>query len=601
MKVFKESKGYFRKIFTFLLMFIVIPLSVVSIVFFAFFSRQIRETYYESQANLVHALVTEAENTIRTAAKSIPQDSVIAFFDDQFTGGSGIMTVKVYEASDITDEEINELKNNLPSDQLLINGTFLDDTAGYYVILKLNSKELGMDSYLFMLVFITTITAVALAIVAYFISKKIAQPVQTLYKSAIVTREQDFSDVAAAEVNEKDEVGTIAAVFEEMNHDLRNTKELINTYKSAARSYSFCLFLEKNIPHSRFLDDNENFKDCNSFLICGIKICNEVVASHYLLNLSRLISGFLSDDSTSLVSPINQDSLLVLLGSKEKNETFERLLKDLYDMIDPLAKSKYIMAVTAVTSDLTALPRRNKQLNELIKNGEFYEAYNKLISRETIVKLSGKNLQLLINEYYPRFASSLLDNNRLGIEMTADRFFNKLEYVEMESSIETIQKLLTRLSDEPTLSERIDSDIIEQIKQMRTFKEIKKSLIDIMIKAASSFEQEINPEKKLCENVAAMLIANYSKDIDMLSIASNFSVSYSYLSRIFKNNMLMTLTDYLNKYRIDRSCELLKEKSEKLESIAIKVGYNNIQSFQRFFKKYKGTTPTLYRKSVLQN
>ncbi|MCR4720446.1 MAG: AraC family transcriptional regulator [Lachnospiraceae bacterium] len=601
MKVFKESKGYFRKIFTFLLMFIVIPLSVVSIVFFVFFSRQIRETYYESQANLVHALVTEAENTIRTAAKSIPQDSVIAFFDNQFTGGSGIMTVKVYEASDITDEEINELKNNLPSDQLLINGTFLDDTAGYYVILKLNSKELGMDSYLFMLVFITTITAVALAIVAYFISKKIAQPVQTLYKSAIVTREQDFSDVAAAEGNEKDEVGTIAAVFEEMNHDLRNTKELINTYKSAARSYSFCLFLEKNIPHSRFLDDNENFKDCNSFLICGIKICNEVVASHYLLNLSRLISGFLSDDSTSLVSPINQDSLLVLLGSKEKNETFERLLKDLYDMIDPLAKSKYIMAVTAVTSDLTALPRRNKQLSELIKNGEFYEVYNKLISRETIVKLSGKNLQLLINEYYPRFASSLLDNNRLGIEMTADRFFNKLEYVEMESSIETIQKLLTRLSDEPTLSERIDSEIIEQIKQMRTFKEIKKSLIDIMIKAASSFEQEINPEKKLCENVAAMLIANYSKDIDMLSIASNFSVSYSYLSRIFKNNMLMTLTDYLNKYRIDRSCELLSEKSEKLESIATKVGYNNIQSFQRFFKKYKGTTPTLYRKSVLQN
>ena len=98
-----------------------------------------------------------------------------------------------------------------------------------------------------------------------------------------------------------------------------------------------------------------------------------------------------------------------------------------------------------------------------------------------------------------------------------------------------------------------------------------------------------------------MLIANYSKDIDMLSIATRFSVSYSYLSRIFKNNMQMTLTDYLNKYRIEKSCELLGDKSEKLESIALKVGYNNIQSFQRFFKKYKGTTPTLYRKSVLSN
>ena len=106
---------------------------------------------------------------------------------------------------------------------------------------------------------------------------------------------------------------------------------------------------------------------------------------------------------------------------------------------------------------------------------------------------------------------------------------------------------------------------------------------------------------KLCENVAQVLVTNYNKDIDMLSIASRFNVSYSYLSRIFKNNMLMTLTDYLNKYRIDKSCELLSDKSEKLESIALKVGYNNIQSFQRFFKKYKGTTPTLYRKSVLQS
>ena len=599
MKVFRESKGYFRKIFTFFLMFIVIPLSVVSIVFFTFFSREIKETYIEGQENLVHTIINEAEATIRMAAQSIPQDSIIAFFNDQFTGGSGVMTVKVYDINDIDDETLDALREKLPSDQVLINGTFLDDSVGYYVILKLTTRELGLDTYLFMVIFFTSMVAAALSVVAFFLSKKLSKPVTNLYKTALDTREIDLPNVSKE--TESDEVSTIAAVFEEMNHDMRTSKELINTYSRAAQAYSLILYLEKNIPLSRFLDTNDTFKDSEYYLLCGVKICNDLVASHYLLNLSSLITDFLGDDTISLVSPLNQNTILVLLASKNDKEELDRLVKDLFDMIDPIAKSKYIMAITNTTQDITALPRRSKQLDELISTAEFYEFFNKMISRDSIVKLTSKNIQSLVNEYYPRFVSSLLENDRLGIEMNTDRFFTQISLTGTDTAIEAIRKLLDRIVEEQSLSERIDSEYKEIFDQKETFRDIKKSFSTALIKAASFYEQDINPEKKLCENVAQVLVANYNKDIDMLSIASRFNVSYSYLSRIFKNNMLMTLTDYLNKYRRDKSCELLSDKSEKLESIALKVGYNNIQSFQRFFKKYKGTTPTLYRKSVLQS
>ena len=599
MKVFRESKGYFRKIFTFFLMFIVIPLSVVSIVFFTFFSREIKETYIEGQENLVHTIINEAEATIRMAAQSIPQDSIIAFFNDQFTGGSGVMTVKVYDINDIDDETLDALRENLPSDQVLINGTFLDDSVGYYVILKLTTRELGLDSYLFMVIFFTSMVAAALSVVAFFLSKKLSKPVTNLYKTALDTREIDLPNVSKE--TESDEVSTIAAVFEEMNHDMRTSKELINTYSRAAQAYSLILYLEKNIPLPRFLDTNDAFKDSEHYLLCGVKLCNDLVASHYLLNLTSLITDFLGDDTISLVSPLNQNTILILLASKNDKEELDRLAKDLFDMIDPIAKSKYIMAITNTTQDITALPRRSKQLNELISTAEFYEFFNKMISRDNIVKLTSKNIQSLVNEYYPRFVSSLLENDRLGIEMNTDRFFTQISLTGTDTAIEAIRKLLDRIVEEQSLSERIDSEYKEIFDQKETFRDIKKSFSTALIKAASFYEQDVNPEMKLCENVAQVLVANYNKDIDMLSIASRFNVSYSYLSRIFKNNMLMTLTDYLNKYRIDKSCEFLSDKSEKLESIALKVGYNNIQSFQRFFKKYKGTTPTLYRKSVLQS
>ena len=599
MKVFRESKGYFRKIFTFFLMFIVIPLSVVSIVFFTFFSREIKETYIEGQENLVHTIINEAEATIRMAAQSIPQDSIIAFFNDQFTGGSGVMTVKVYDINDIDDETLDALRENLPSDQVLINGTFLDDSVGYYVILNLTTRELGLDSYLFMVIFFTSMVAAALSVVAFFLSKKLSKPVTNLYKTALDTREIDLPNVSKE--TKSDEVSTIAAVFEEMNHDMRTSKELINTYSRAAQAYSLILYLEKNIPLSRFLDTNDAFKDSEHYLLCGVKLCNDLVASHYLLNLTSLITDFLGDDTISLVSPLNQNTILILLASKNDKEELDRLAKDLFDMIDPIAKSKYIMAITNTTQDITALPRRSKQLNELISTAEFYEFFNKMISRDSIVKLTSKNIQSLVNEYYPRFVSSLLENDRLGIEMNTDRFFTQISLTGTDTAIEAIRKLLDRIVEEQSLSERIDSEYKEIFDQKETFRDIKKSFSTALIKAASFYEQDVNPEKTLCENVAQVLVANYNKDIDMLSIASRFNVSYSYLSRIFKNNMLMTLTDYLNKYRIDKSCEFLSDKSEKLESIALKVGYNNIQSFQRFFKKYKGTTPTLYRKSVLQS
>ncbi|MCR5432702.1 MAG: helix-turn-helix domain-containing protein [Lachnospiraceae bacterium] len=599
MKLFKESKGYFRKIFVFFLMFIVIPLAVVSIIFFLFFTRELKQTYIEGQENLVHAIISEAEGTIRMAAKSLPQESVIAFFNDQFTGGSGTMTVKVYESSEMDEEKLLELKNSLPSDQFLINGSFLDGQAGYYVILKLTTKELGQDSYLFMLIFFATVIAAVLSVVAYFISRKITKPVTSLYKSALDTRNQEFPENNSVE--SQDEMGTITAVFEEMNHDMRTSKELINAYSNAAKAYSLILYLEKNIPLSRFLETNEDFKNCENYILCGVKICNDFVASHYLLNLTRLIDSFFGDENIALVSPINQDTIIILVATNEAKDNFDRLIKDLYDMVDPLAKSKYIMAVTNITKDITALPRRSKQFEELIKIGEFYEAYNKLLSRDSLNKLNAKSSQSLVNEYYPRFVSALLENDRLGIELSTDRFFNALYLVDIDQAIDIIKKLLNRIVEEQSLSDRIDPEFKEIFENTTTITQIKSAFSSALIKASSFYEQEVNPEKKLCENVASVLITNYNKDIDMLSIASRFSVSYSYLSRIFKNHMLMTLTDYLNKYRIDKSCELLSDKSEKLESIAIKVGYNNIQSFQRFFKKYKGTTPTLYRKSVLHN
>lgn len=86
------------------------------------------------------------------------------------------------------------------------------------------------------------------------------------------------------------------------------------------------------------------------------------------------------------------------------------------------------------------------------------------------------------------------------------------------------------------------------------------------------------------------------KDMNITDTADFLNISYSYLSKIFRARTGVTLTDYLNNVRIEKSKEYLANTFMTLTEISEKVGYNNVQSYQRFFKKYINITPGDYRK-----
>ena len=62
-----------------------------------------------------------------------------------------------------------------------------------------------------------------------------------------------------------------------------------------------------------------------------------------------------------------------------------------------------------------------------------------------------------------------------------------------------------------------------------------------------------------------------------------------------------SLIDYLNLRRIEKAKELLLESGMTVKQIAAEVGYGNVQSFNRFFRKYEGMPPSSYKASKLQS
>jgi YesN/AraC family two-component response regulator len=64
---------------------------------------------------------------------------------------------------------------------------------------------------------------------------------------------------------------------------------------------------------------------------------------------------------------------------------------------------------------------------------------------------------------------------------------------------------------------------------------------------------------------------------------------------LFKQEMGITFTDYLNQVRINKSCELLTNTSLNLIDVSLQAGFDDQSYFSKVFKKLKGITPKSYR------
>ena len=88
------------------------------------------------------------------------------------------------------------------------------------------------------------------------------------------------------------------------------------------------------------------------------------------------------------------------------------------------------------------------------------------------------------------------------------------------------------------------------------------------------------------------------EDISHEVIAAKYRLHPGYLSRLFKQEMGETLSEYLLRIKIEKAAQLLKEDQYKIGEIAGLVGYSTSSYFSVMFKKYTGCTPREYCQRV---
>lgn len=94
---------------------------------------------------------------------------------------------------------------------------------------------------------------------------------------------------------------------------------------------------------------------------------------------------------------------------------------------------------------------------------------------------------------------------------------------------------------------------------------------------------------------------HYKEKIILEDIAREFNYSVGHLCRKFKLEIGGSIVNYIIKYRISMAMKFLFERPDlSIEEIALNVGFNDVQFFDKTFKKLVGMTPSQYQKEVLK-
>ena len=105
-----------------------------------------------------------------------------------------------------------------------------------------------------------------------------------------------------------------------------------------------------------------------------------------------------------------------------------------------------------------------------------------------------------------------------------------------------------------------------------------------------------NSNLAIVKNMVGFIQENYRRKISLDEIAAAGAVGQSKCCKLFSAYLGQTPNAYLNRYRLDKSAELLRYSDMSVLEIALFVGFNGSSYYAETFRKWIGVSPTEYRK-----
>jgi AraC-like DNA-binding protein len=142
----------------------------------------------------------------------------------------------------------------------------------------------------------------------------------------------------------------------------------------------------------------------------------------------------------------------------------------------------------------------------------------------------------------------------------------------------------------------LNNDYIKEIDRFETLEQLSPWLSSIINRFVSYvFDFSDIKHSDIIHKTVDYIKENYMKKISLEDIADNIYMSRSYVSKIFNQEMNMSISTFINKIRIEKSKQFLADSSLSIAEIAVIIGFEDQSYFTKQFKLFTGLSPKKFK------
>ncbi len=437
-------------------------------------------------------------------------------------------------------------------------------------------------------------------IISFYMARRLYRPINVLY-----------SDVAKGTRNSPqehvtDEIDMLKQVFSEMNTFNYNARLKLKRFDEISKAFNFRSFLENWKYTAEFTNDHPYLFDKSGNCHCEMLLVKFDITDMKLspddellfrLNLQEVLRSYLQSSMKGVLAKTEEETLVLLYQGNEV-ESLEQTRTVLADTVIKLTNQNAYFGISQPIYHAEEILEEYPKCLETVKNSYFFNWKNELTTFKKIEKsLDSDEVYMMLLNINTSFIRSIVSQNEQETERLLLELEDKLGDIRNVSQVRDVfNRILVELDHEFHFTRLMDTNLLDALYEYKTLADMIHSSRKLLMNISVHYKSNDAKETNYCDMAKQYLNEHYMNDMNITDTADYLNISYSYLSKIFRAKTGTTLTDYLNNIRIEKSKEYLTDTLLTLTEISELVGYNNVQSYQRFFKKYVTMTPGEYRK-----
>ena len=271
------------------------------------------------------------------------------------------------------------------------------------------------------------------------------------------------------------------------------------------------------------------------------------------------------------------------------------LIRQIQEDVRKVLKFKLSVCFSSIYESIMDLKNAANEV-EVLRTAYFFAEPGQLVTEK--VELIHKDTNDLYREFGPALKGFLSMHKQNELSECIEDLFKRISSEKLAPK--EIRSLLRRLfiDMEATFSKyginmehfQIEGDTFKMYKTITV-----KALEYIFKKLAETRNIISRPEMK---KVLEYINTHINEEISCESMAGLVSMNSNYFSRLFKNEVGVSFSDYLVSRRMEVATELLSNSALSIEEIVKAVGIESISYFYRVYKRITGSTPGDIRNQV---